>query len=129
MPGSFQMVYHGGRATTMGVDFTCVLFACVNQKSKAVLNQTLCQPTLIEKSVLHDKKQQSGMENVDAQVKFENLKATSIQGRISPTRSNGCPPPTARHTVVPGYAQGPHSGPMSKASRYACVGLSWSQKL
>ena len=35
----------------------------------------------------------------------------------------------ARHIVVPGYAQGPHSGPLSKASRYACVALSWSQKL
>ena len=100
MPGSFQMVYHGGLATTTGVDFTCVLFAFVDQKSKAVLNRTLRQPTLIEKSILYDKKQgQSGMENGDAQMKFENLKATSIQGRISPTRSHGCPPPTARHIV------------------------------
>jgi hypothetical protein len=32
-------------------------------------------------------------------------------------------------TVVPGDTQGPHSGPLSKASRYAFVALSWSQKL
>ena len=42
MPQTFQMVYHGGRTSTMGVDFMWLL-----SKTKAVRHPTLRQPNLI----------------------------------------------------------------------------------